>query len=98
MHAVFGHLIAKNDINLIEAVQRRVARFAIQDIKVSLYSTLQELDWTTLHKRRDQMKLIMMYKIIHGLVYIQQNLPLTYSNLNNISRRHPYDSYSQPPD
>ena len=34
------------------------------------------------------MKLIMMYKIIHGLVFIQHSLPLTYSNLNNISRGH----------
>ena len=46
-------------------------------------SILQLLDWPTLHEGRDQMKLIMMYKIIHGLIYIQHNLPLTYSNLNN---------------
>jgi len=32
----------------------------------------------------------MMYKIIYGLVLIQHSLPLTYSNLNNISRGHVY--------
>ena len=54
----------------------------------SVTSILQQLDWPTLHERRDQIKLIRMYKIIHGLIYIQHNLPLTYSNLNNISRSH----------
>ena len=34
----------------------------------SVTSILQQLDWPTLHERRDQIKLIMMYKIIHGLM------------------------------
>ena len=79
-----------NEIQFIEAVQRRAARFAVNCYSryQSVTSIPQQLDWPTLRERRDQMKLIMMYKIIHGLIYIQHNLPLTYSNLNNISRGH----------
>jgi len=82
----------QNNIHLIEAVQRRAARFVVNchSRYQSVASIQQELGWPTLQERRDQMKLIMMYKIIHGLVYIQHNLPLTYSNLNNISRSHPH--------
>ena len=58
----------------------------------SVTDILQQLDWPILNERRNQMKLIMMYKIIHGLVFIQHSLPLTYSNLNNISRGHNHTS------
>jgi len=79
-----------NDTHLIEAVQRRAARLAVNCYSryQSVTSILEQLDWPTLQERRDQMKMIMMYKIVHGLVFIQHNLPLTPSNLNNISRGH----------
>ena len=70
----------KKDIQLIKAVQRRAARFAVNHYSghQSVTTILQQLDWPTLHARREQIKLIMMYKIVHGLIYIQHNLPLTY--------------------
>ena len=55
----------------------------------------QQLGWPMLEERRNQLKLTMMYKIINGLVYIQQNLPLTYSNLNNTFHGHTY-KFTQP--
>jgi len=76
-----------NDTHHIEAVQRRAARLAVNCFSryQSATSILQQLDWPTLRERRDQMKLIMMYKIVHRFVFIQQNLPLS-PYLNNISR------------
>jgi len=38
--------------------------------------------------RRNQLKLMMMYRILHGLIYVQHSLPLTYSNLDNTCRGH----------
>ena len=80
----------KTDIQMLEAVQRRAARLAVNCYSryQSVTNILCQLSWTTLEERRDQMKLIMMYKIIHGLVFIQDILPLTYSSLNDISRGH----------
>ena len=75
------HLVTtlKSGIQLIEAVQRRAARLAVNCYSrhQSVTTILQQLNRPTLHDRRDQMKLIMMYKIIHGLIYIQHNLSLT---------------------
>ena len=82
----------KNHIQLIEPVQRRTTRLAVNCYSryqlQSVTDIFKQLDWPTLNKRRNQIKFIMMYKIIHGLVFIQHSLPLTYSNLNNISRGH----------
>ena len=86
----------KNHIQLIEPVQRRTTRLAVNCYSryqlQSVTDIFKQLDWPTLNKRRNQIKFIMMYKIIHGLVFIQHSLPLTYSNLNNISRGHKHIS------
>ena len=44
---------------------------------------LYNLAWPTLVKRRDHFKIVMMYKIIHNIVHIQPDIPLTYSNTVN---------------
>ena len=65
-------------INQLEAVQRRAARF----VKGGYHTTsstsqmLAELGWSSLQHRRQQAKLLMMYRIVHGLIeiHLPQNL------------------------
>ena len=73
------------DIYQLEAVQRRAARFAMNcyDRYQSVTSMLHSLDWPTLTKRRDHLKITMMYKIIHNIVHIQPDIPLTHSKAVN---------------
>ena len=80
------------DIQRIEAVQRRAARFAFNRYGryQSVTDMLDELNWPTLQARRSQSKLMMLFKITRGLVHVQKNLPLTYSNPDNILRGHSF--------
>ena len=86
------------DIQLIEAVQRRAARFCMNCYSryESVTSMLEKLKWPTLTDRRDDLKLVMLYKIINGYVHVQQTLPLTYSSFNSVTRRH-HKKILQPP-
>ena len=80
----------QSDIHQLEAVQRRAARFVMNcyDRYQSVSHMLCELNWSTLAKRREQLKIIMLYKIIHNIVHIQPDLPFTYSSLINYTRGH----------
>jgi len=80
------------DIQRIKAVQRRAARFALNRYGryQSITGMLDELNWPTLQARRSQLKLMMLFKITRGLVHVQNNLPLTYSNTDNIFRGHSF--------
>ena len=72
------------DIQHIEAVQRRAARFTVNCYSryQSILNILQKLKWPTLEERRNELKLIMMYKIVHGHVHIQPILPVIRSFSN----------------
>ena len=87
----------QRDTQRIEAIQRRAARFTMNRYGryESVTNMLHQLDWPTLYVRRNQQKLMMMYKIINGLVYVQHSLPLTYSNLHSTLCGHSY-KLSQP--
>ena len=51
----------------------------------SVTDMLYNLAWPTLVKRRDYFKIVMIYKIIHNIVHIQPDIPLTYSKaVNNL--------------
>ena len=78
------------DIQRIEAVQRRAARFTVNCYSryQSVSSMLVKLNWPTLEERRNDLKLIMMYKIVHGLVHIQLVLPVIHSFSNGTIRGH----------
>ena len=54
MPPVYGTLTAKNDIDKIEKIQRRAARFVLHRYKKtdSVSSMLKELNWETLEHRR----------------------------------------------
>ena len=73
------------DIQCIEAVQRRAARFIVNCYSryQSVSNILHRLNWPTLEEHRNELKLIMMYKIVHGHVHIQPILPVIYSFSNN---------------
>jgi hypothetical protein len=63
----------------IEMVQRRAARWVLHRYHntSSVTDMLQHLNWPTLQQRRENSRLVMMYKIVHGLVAIDPNSYLT---------------------
>jgi hypothetical protein len=68
----------KQNINIIEKVQRRGARFVCGDYRraSSVDQMLSDLEWTSLAERRAKAKVTMMYKIVNQLVDIPANLHL----------------------
>jgi len=81
-----------NNTSQIEAVQRRAARSVMNDwsrpynqsgrsstSKGSPTLMMQQLGWNTLQERRNQARVIMMYRIVNGLIAIPASLYLTYS-------------------
>ena len=63
---------AKNLVHKVEMVQRRAARFTLNRYHntSSVNSMLKELDWTTLKQRRENDRLVMMYKIHNNLAHL----------------------------
>ena len=61
------------DINTIEAIQRRAARFVVQDYSryTSVTNILKDLDWKPLKDRRRDIRLTLLYKIVTGKVAVQ---------------------------
>ena len=57
-------------IHQIEMIQRRAARFVLNRYHntSSVTSMLEELGWPTLQKRREDSRLVLMYKLHHNLV------------------------------
>ena len=78
------------DIYQLEAVQRRATRFVTNcyDRYQSVTDMLRSLEWPILAQHRDHSKIIMMYKIVHNIVHIQPDIPLTYSNAVNTRGHH----------
>lgn len=73
---------AKYQIELIEAVQRRAARFVTGDYRrtSSVSEMMSSLKWITLEERRNNASLIMFYKIINNLIDINASNYLTPAN------------------
>jgi hypothetical protein len=73
----------KGSISQIEAVQRRAARFAFGDCRrtSSVTAMLQQLNWTPLEIRRNNARLVMMYRIVYELVDIPSAPHLQKSSL-----------------
>lgn len=68
----------KLNINSIEKVQRRGARFVCCDYRrtSSVEQMLSDLKWTSLAERRAKAKVTMVYKIVNRLVDIPADLYL----------------------
>ena len=62
----------KTLINKIEMVQRRAARYVTCRYRKrsSVGSMLRELEWTSLKDRRQHQRLVLLFKITHGLVAV----------------------------
>ena len=77
------HLLS--DINRIEMVQRRSARFVYNDFArtSSVTSMLNNLNWPLLQQRRDIAKVIMFCKIINNLI----SIPHDHITISPVSTR-----------
>jgi hypothetical protein len=73
----------KDNINKVEAVQRRAARSATGDYQrtSSVTATLQQLHWQTLQSRRAYAQTVMMYRIVYNLVDIPAEHHLNRTSL-----------------
>ena len=73
----------KKDINLLETVQRKAARWVTSayENQTSVTALLKDLQLETLEERRRQLRLLFMYKIVHGVVALSpESLDLTLSS------------------
>ena len=77
-------------INKLEMVQRRAARFVLNDWRrtSSVTAMLQQLNWITLQQRRANAKLAMMFRICHGDVVIPFSPPYCIPIQNLRTRGH----------
>ncbi len=62
----------KRDIDALEKVQRRAARVVCDDYDYtsSVTCMLQELGWQDLAGRRRDLRLILLFKIVHGFIAV----------------------------
>ena len=72
------------NINQIEAVQRRAARFVKGDYKTtsSTSQMMRDLGWPTLQDRRVNAKLVMVYRIVNHLIEIPSSSFFRPTNLS----------------
>ncbi|XP_072182325.1 uncharacterized protein [Diadema setosum] len=77
-------LHTQENIQRLEMVQRRYARFVVGDYHrtSSLTMMLHQLQWPSLQERRAQLKMMVMYRILNRLTDIPHTnlLPVTTSN------------------
>ena len=83
------------DINKVEAVQRRAARWATRDYRYtsSVTAMLKDLNWCPLDQRRIDSRLMMMYKVTYHL----EAIPASLYHVPNtrVSRHIPSLAYRQ---
>ena len=76
--------IYQKDIERLERVQRRAARFVLNDYKPlsNVRSMLSQLGWKPLAERRREHRPSLLYKIIIGLVAIPADTHLYFNTRN----------------
>ena len=74
----------KSNIQQLEAVQRRAARFVTGDYRTTSRTSqiIADLGWEPLYQRRANFKLVMVYRITYGLIDIPAPLYLHPSALS----------------
>ena len=89
--SVIWNPYSKKDINRVEMIQRRAARFVLKRYhhRDSVTSMLQQLEWESLEKRRQAASLIMMFKIHTNAVAINPALYATPMLATNTRQYHP---------
>ena len=80
------------DSNKIEMVQRRSARFVTQEYnpRASVTDLLKDLNWPPLKDRRRDLRLVLLYKIIHGEVAIQVDDNILIPTDHRTRSNHPF--------
>ena len=78
----------QKNIQLIESVQRRAARFVANDYSSSISNLLSDLGWKPLSHRRNELRLLVFYKIIQHLVDINTDSLLIPKSSIHITRSH----------
>jgi hypothetical protein len=75
------------NIQKLESVQRRSARFVMNDYRQtsSVTTMLNTLQWQQLAERRTRCKTVMMYRIVNGLIAIP---PLELHTTSSVARGH----------
>ena len=89
----------KDNIQLLEAVQRRAARFVCNKYSghESVTSMLQDLDWPLLEQRRAESRLTLFHRIVHKEVDINEHSlmernPMASRKGNSVQFRWPQTS------
>ena len=82
-------------VHQLDKVQRSAARFVMNDFSrfSSVTSMLNHLSWPTLEQRRNYFKLLMLFKLIHGLVAIPS---ITLIHMASRTRSHSHRYYIPP--
>ncbi len=85
------HTLLKGNIQKLEMVQWRAARFTLNRYrkKSSITDMLNELGWPSLEERREKHRLIMLYKIRNGLVAVNMWQEPHPSKETNTPQQHP---------
>lgn len=88
----------KTNIDKLEMVQRRAARFALNRYHntSSASDVLQQLVWASLQERRMVLRLCMFYKIQKGVVYLGTQEPLLTVTTTRSSTHLHCSSYKAP--
>ena len=89
MQQWYGHpTYTRYDIEKLDAVQRRAARFVMSDYNhtSSVAVMLQDLNWDTLSGRRQTSRLYLLYKILHNIVDV--TLPSYITPSTRLTRGH----------
>ena len=82
----------RKDVDLLERVQRRAARFVNSDYRSTsrVTSMLQSLGWKNLEDRRQDVRLALLFKIVHGQVAVSvDDTHLTKAD-SRTRANHPY--------
>ena len=90
----------KNQVHSIEMVQQRAVRWVLNRYHntSSVTDMLQHLGWQTLQQRRQNARLVIFYKMFHGLGPTGCVSPSKYSTpINRATRHHHQHSYVQIP-
>ena len=71
----------QKDIDRIENIQRRAARFIYSDYKrtSSVTAMMNELGWKPLNERRKEQRLVLLFKIVNDLVAIPAENNIEYN-------------------
>ena len=69
----YWYTTQKNNKNKIEKIQRKAARFVLNNFrrKASVSEMLHDLGWQSLDSRRQDQRLVLFYKIINGLASVE---------------------------